>query len=325
MLISLPLQTLYSDLVQQISSRAANAASVYTQRKDGAAFLYGRRTVGTARLDSYIGPAADPAARARAEDIRQEQRLSRQRRKIVSALKRAGVPAPSLPLGRILDAMSDAGLFASGVLVGTAAYQCYSPIIGVALPSATLMTQDADFATAELAIASDDGEATMLDILQRADPSFRAVPGLNAKAPPASFRSGQGFRVDLLTPLFRRSDTDPMPLAGLAAGAVPLQYLNWLIADPIHAVALAGPGIPVRVPTPARFAVHKLIVAQRRRSDERLKRHKDLLQAKALFDALGETDPEPLATALRSARAKGREGWSGLIARSIEELNIKLK
>lgn len=320
--LSPSLQTLYADLVQQVLDRQAKAGSVYTQKNGGAAFLYARRTVGAIRIDDYLGPASDLSVIARAALIRQEQALARQRRKTVSALKRSGVPAPNLPLGRVLDVMSDAGLFDSGVLVGTAAYQCYSPLIGVALPSATLMTQDADFATAELAIAANDGQATMLDILQRADASFRAVPGLKLKAPPASFRSADGFRVDMLTPIYRRSDANPMPLPKLAAGATPLQYLSWLIADAVPAVVLSGPGILIKVPSPARFAVHKLIIAQRRRPDERLKRQKDLLQAKALISALRETDPEPLKSALRSARARGKVGWSDPISQSLTEIGV---
>jgi hypothetical protein len=325
-MISPALQTVYADLVQQVLNREAKAGSVYTQKKDGVSYLYARRTVGAGRIDSFIGPSTDPDAIAKADAIRREQKLARERRKIVSALKRAGVPAPNMALAGVLDSMSDAGLFETGVLVGTAAYQCYSPLIGVALPSASLMTQDADFATAKLAIAAEGGKASMLDILQRTDPSFRPLPGLKPKAPPSSFRSASGFRVDLLTPILRRSDSNPMPLPKLAAGATPLQYLNWLIAEPVAAVALAGSGIFVRVPSPARFAVHKLIVAQRRRPDERLKRHKDLLQASALFDALKSTDPPALDSALRSARGKGRDGWGIPIERSLAEvIRISIK
>lgn len=195
------------------------------------------------------------------------------------------------------------------------------PIIGAALSSASLMTRDADFATAELAIAADDGKSTMLDILKRADPSFSPLPALKKSAPPSAFRNDSGFRVDLLTPIYRRSDTDPMPLANLQASATPLHYLDWLMHEAIPAVALAGSGISIRVPAPERFAVHKLILAHRRHAHDRLKRQKDLLQAKALMDALQVSDPEPLERALRSARGHGREGWADPIKLSLAELD----
>jgi hypothetical protein len=319
MAFSPALLTLYADLVQQVRDRQARPGSIYRQKKGGTEFLYVRRTTGSVRIDEYLGPASDSGIAARADEIRREQALARDRRKMVSALKRAGVPAPGLALGRVLDSLSDASLFRSSVLVGTAAYQCYSPLVGVALPSASLMTQDADVAIVELATTA-DGASTMLDVLQRADPSFRALPGLKPKAPPASFRSANGFRVDLLTPIYRRADRDPMPLRNLGTGATPLQYLGWLIADSIDAVALVGAGVAVRIPAPARFAVHKLILAQRRRPNERGKRQKDLLQAKALVLALRQTDPEALATAYRSARGKGRDGWGKPIDKSLAEI-----
>jgi hypothetical protein len=322
MLISPAFQTLYAELVQQLLSERERPATIYRQRKGGAAFLYARRTVGAVRLDEYIGPTGDETAEARAAEIRISQSAARQRRKMVSALKRAGVPAPNTGLARILDAMSDAGLFQSGVLAGTAAYQCYSAIIGAVLPSASLMTQDADFATAELAIAANGGPHSLLEILQRADLSFRPIPGLKKLAPPSSFRAANGLRVDLLTPVMRRSDMNPMPLRNLSAGAVPLQYLGWLIRDPIPAVAIAGSGIFIRLPQPARYAVHKLIVARKRSVSDRHKRQKDLLQARFLIEALRASDHEPLDDALRSARRMGRDGWGQPIDLSLKELGL---
>lgn len=322
MQISPAFQTLYTELVQQLQVRQERPATIYRQKKGGVAFLYSRRSVGVVRLDEYIGPAGNKEAEDRAEAIRESQSLARRRRTIVSALKRAGIPSPAPPLARVLDALSDAGLFQSGVLVGTAAYQCYSPIVGVMLPSATLMTQDADFATAELAIAGRDGQISLLDILQRADPSFRAIPGLRRLSPPSSFMAANGFRVDAVTPVLRRSDPDPMPLKNLSAGATPLQYLGWLLNDPVPAAVVSGPAVYVRVPQPARFAVHKLILAQKRAPAERLKRQKDLLQARALIDVLRSSDPQSLDSALRSARRMGRKGWSLPIERSLSEIGL---
>lgn len=324
MAFSPAIQTLCAELLQQVRDQHVPAGTVYTQRKNGNAFLYFKRMVGRQRVDEYIGPATDPAARERADAIRFQQVLTRQRRKIVSALRRAGVPAPVTALARVLDAMSDAGLFAQGVLVGTAAYQCYAPLIGAALPAAAMMTQDADLATASLALAANDGQSSMLDILHRADPSFREIAGLSAKAPPASFHSSDGFRVDLLTPLLRREDSNPMPLKKLAAGATPLHHLKWLIHEPVVAVAVAGPGIRVQLPQPARFAIHKLIVAQKRPAGDRLKRGKDLQQARALIAILREIDPQPLGEALQSAFRQGKEGWKAPIQASLAELELRL-
>lgn len=319
------IQTLYADLVQQVYSVADKPGTVYTQKKMGGEYLYVKRRVGRVYRDTAIGRADSRDAIRRAEEIRAEQKNTKGRRTIVRALRDGGVPTPTRALGNVLDAMSDAGLFGGAVLIGTAAYICYSPILGVALPSGVLMTQDADLATASLAISGNTRGDTMLGILKRADETFRAIPALKRGAPSSSFKSRAGFIVDLLTPQLRRSDTNPMPLENLDAGATPLQHLDWLIADPVRAVALHGAGIPIEVPQPARYAVHKLVVAQKRRPDERVKRDKDLLQARGLIEALLETDPYALHDALDDAADQGVKGWRQPIKRSLKELGVELE
>ena len=325
MAISPALLTLYADFVQQVHSAAAKPGSIYEQTSKGVRYLYARRTVGRVRIDSFVGPAHDPKAQTAAQQIRTEQALAKQRRKIISLLKRSGVPAPNTALGLVLDAMADAGLFASAVLIGTGAYQCYAPLIGEILPSASLTTQDADIATATLALAAESEGDSMLAILKRADSSFHPVPGLSPSSPPTAFRSASGFMVDLLTPTLRRSDRAPMPLDRLAAGAVPLQHLSWLIDEPVRAVALYGTGIAIRIPQPARFAIHKLIVAQKRGPHERGKRIKDLAQAKALIEALRRSDPFSLEDAQEDAIAQGKSGWAAPVKRSLAELGLSTR
>jgi hypothetical protein len=185
------------------------------------------------------------------------------------------------------------------------------------------MTQDADLATASLAISADDGSETLHTILKRANPTFAPLPGLKPQAPPSHFRSASGFVVDLLTPQRTRNDPNPVPLKGLAAGAAPLQHLRWLMENPVLAVALHGPGVPVRVPAPARYAAHKLIVAQKRSGADIAKRPKDLAQAKGLIEALLRSDPWSIKDAIEDAGSQGKQGWARLIDQSMKELNIE--
>lgn len=321
--IPLTVQTVYADLVQQVHSAPALTGSVYRQTTKGQDYLYARRSVGTVRRDTFLGRADSPAAKNKAAAARTGARHVAERRKIVQSLRSLGISGPSPALGRVLDALADAGLFKDAVLVGTAAYQCYPPIVGAQLPSAALTTQDADIATASLALAADEGGETLETILKRADKSFEPVLGLDPRRLPSKFRNERGFLVDLLTPQLRRSDTNPMPLKKLAAGAVPIQYLGWLIETPVQAVALHGAGVPVRVPSAERYAVHKLIVAQKR--PDTLKRQKDLMQAEALIAALQASDPWALIDALEDACRRGRDGWRRPIERSLKELKIDLK
>ena len=67
-----------------------------------------------------------------------------------------------------------------------------------------------------------------------------------------------------------------------------LPFLKFLIAEPIPAVALHRSGILLQIPRPERYAIHKLIVAQRRSGPVRAKAVKDLAQAYALIGVLVE-------------------------------------
>jgi hypothetical protein len=247
--------------------------------------------------------------------------LAKVRRRTVSMLRGAGLAGPERKLGAILDTIAHAGLFRNGaVLVGTSAYMAYEPFVGRTLPAPLLMTGDLDLAAVNVTLASDPPEP-MEDILRRADPTFTAVMQLDPRQPPARFRNSDGYLVDLLAQT-RRRDERPIRLRALQAGAEPLQHLAWLIADAVTAVSLWGSGVSIRIPQPARFAVHKLIVAQRRADVDRIKRHKDLAQADALMDALYAEDPFALDDALEDARGQGR-AWSAAIDRSLAEIGAR--
>lgn len=319
--IPLPLQTLYADLVQQVHAVVERPASLYRREIKGVAYIYAKRTAGVTRRDLFLGRADDPSALDRSTVIEQENAAAKARSSLVSALRRAGIPSPTAALAQVLDTLEEAGLLRQAVVVGTAAYQCYSAPVGHMLPASAMTTQDADLATASLAISSIDANETLEAILRRADPSFRPLPGLDRAAPPSHFRSASGFVVDLLTPQLRRNDPNPMPLPALAAGAAPLQHLAWLIADPVDAAVLHRSGIAVRIPQPARFAVHKLLVAQKRGGDT-TKRAKDLVQAGALIAALKAADPFALSDAYEDACAQGTTGWKRPVERSLMELGL---
>jgi len=314
-------QTLFADLAQQVAT-APRAGSVYRRGRDGPEYIYAKIPVGNDRIDTFIGKSGDPNAEAEAELLQGGMALAADRRRIVAMLRRHGLAGPDRTLGAALDALAHAGLFREGaVLIGTGAYLVSEALVGSRLPTSTLMTGDLDLATASLALSADPPER-MEDILKRADPTFSAVMQLDPRQPSSHFRNAQGYLVDLVTPKLRRDDANPMPLRALQAGAAPLQHLAWLIEDPVATVALWGAGIPIAVPQPARFAVHKLILAQRRDQANRIKRSKDLAQARALIEVLLQHDRFALVDVLADARGRGRDGWSIPIDRSLTELGL---
>jgi hypothetical protein len=323
MTIQPSIRTMFADLAQQVET-APLAGSVYTRQRDGIEYIYAKLPVGRDRVDRFVGKSGDPEAKARAASLRKGGELARNRREIVSMLKRHGLAGPDRSLGAALDAIAFAGLFKQGaILVGTGAYMMFEPLVGSRLPAPTLMTGDLDQATTKLALTADPPER-MEDVLRRADPTYEGIPQLDPRKPPSRFRNAEGYLVDLLTPTRSRSDQNPMPLKALDAGAAPLQYLDWLIQEPMPTVALWGSGIAVLVPQPAKFAVHKLILAQRRDAANRHKRSKDLDQAWALIDALLIHDRFALEDTLADARGKGRTGWAEPIARSMAEIGAEI-
>lgn len=313
-------QTLLAELVQQVQT-APPAGTVYTRERDGTQYYYAKMPVGADRIDTFVGKVGDAEAEAKVEELKRGMALASDRRRIISHLRRTGLAAPQRALGATLDAIAHAGLFKSGaVLVGTAAYMMSEPLVGHRLPEPTLMTGDLDLATANLALRADPPER-FETIIKRGDPTFEPVLQTRPKEPASRFRTADGFLLDLITPTRRRTDSNPMPMNELDANAAPLQHMDWLIADPTPTVALWGSGIPINIPQPARFAVHKLILAQKRDAGSRLKRQKDLAQAEALITAMEAHDPYALHDAFLDAAAQGRRGWHDPLVRSLTEIH----
>jgi len=313
--------TLFADLVQRVAT-APPIGSSYRRQRDEIEYLYAKIPVGSTRLDKFIGRADDPAAQQKAEELAVGTRLAAERRRTVSILRNAGIAGPDRRLGLILDVLAAAGLFRAGAtLVGTAAYLTYEPLVGAKLPAPTLMTGDADLATAKLDLQAQPPE-DFITILRRADPTFEPVLQIDPRKPASRFRTTDGYLVDLIAPIRRRADANPVRLFGLQAGAAPMQHIDWLLADPVQHVALWGAGVPITVPQPARYAVHKLLVAQKRRHGERAKRTKDLAQAQGLYEVLERLDPFALEDTLADARGQGRDGWAVPIDRSLKEIGV---
>ena len=124
--------------------------------------------------------------------------------------------------------------------------------------------------------------------------------------------------VELLTPAFGNEAIRDLPALGVRAQA--LNHLNFLIAEPIFAAALFRSDILVRVPRPERYAIHKLIIADRRRDGAgSLKSTKDREQAAFLIEAMAEDRPDDLARAYVTALEVGPR-WREHIGNSLKRM-----
>lgn len=128
--------------------------------------------------------------------------------------------------------------------------------------------------------------------------------------------TGSDFVVDFLAPSFDEKE-GPRKLEALGVWAQGLHFLNYLIRDPIPAVALYREGVLQHIPRPERYAIHKLIVAARRRGPGKAKAEKDIEQARALISALAEIRPHELAGAFEDASQQG-DAWRKAIESSLK-------
>ena len=215
-----------------------------------------------------------------------------------------------------MAALARAGVFRlRGVLVGPIAYQTYAGMLGTRLPAAAIQTADIDVAQfADISDAVDDHTDDVLAVLRAVDPSFRPVPHL--RSPNAvSYEAAAGLRVDFLTPDRGRDRDAPVTLPAFGTNAQPLPFLDFLIANPEPAVVLHGAGIFVTVPAPERYAVHKLIIAGRRRGGDP-KQEKDLWQAQTLMNVLLDARPAAFRAAWQEAAGRGKT-WLRLMGEGL--------
>lgn len=271
------------------------------------------RTDGVAHR-KYVGPRSDEEITKRVQAFNEIKNDLKSRRQLVSTLTRiAGLPTPERFTGDVVEVLGNAGFFRlRGVLVGTVAFQCYSGLLGVKLPIIAMQTGDADFAQFHsVSTAVSDSMPPMSDLLKELDATFREIPYQNDGRYTTQYENAKRYKVEFLTPNRGRDElsgnASPMPALG-GASAQPLRFLDFLIHEPIRTVMLHKSGVPVTIPAPERFAVHKMIVSTRRRNDASgySKRDKDLMQAKGLIEALVQTRREgDLAMAYSEAWNRG--------------------
>ncbi len=311
------MQTTYAELLDRSTSAAFNSAfaddgSFVLKTIKGKRYWYFQKNTDEGRAQKYVG-AETPELMDKIAQHRQTRDDERERRALASTLVRSfGLPRPIKEIGDTVAALAMAGVFRlRGVLVGTVAYQTYSPMLGVRLPRAILQTGDVDIAQFQnVSIAVGEQIPPVLDLLREVDRSFRPVPHIRGKNV-TSYAASSGLRVDFLTPNTGKETDVPIPLRAFQTDAEPLRFLDFLIYDPEPAVLLHDAGVYVLVPSPERYAIHKLIVSRRRRQGE-AKQDKDLRQSAALLDALNEKRPYEVKSAWQEAYARG-SAWQKLL------------
>lgn len=275
--------------------------------------------------ERFLGPVDDAASTARKDEVEARIALANQLAKGANSLRRQGYCAADNSTAVTLAALYNAGVFHTGaMLVGTHAYGAILNTLGVK-PRRHYATEDIDIARygrIELAAIPEGG---MLEVLRRTGLHFVAVPELDSRRPPTSFlRRGTNLKVDLLVPS-RDATYRSVRVPELKAHATALPFLAFLLADPLDTVVLSRDRvIPLKVPRPERYAVHKLVVSQLRVKTSAAKDEKDLHQATLLAEVMEERFPgivgeaaSGLSRAALKLAAKGARVAAGRIERPL--------
>ena len=309
--LPLTVQTTYSDLLARLQEDAVLelGGTPVLRDRGGRKYWYSVQRLADHSIERYLGPdnneVRERVERAQGvkEDLKQREK---QRTRLAHMCREGGLPRVDAQTGKVLLALSKAGIFRlRGVLVGTHAFRCYPALLGVEIPEAHAVTEDIDVAAfRSISVALDDHlDPALEDSLRQIGP-FIARPSLHEHATAWRDRDS-GIMVELLTPNEGPDREEPLELPALGAYAQPLRFLDYAIHEPTQAAALYRSGVLVNIPQPARYAVHKLIVAARRAQTASAKARKDIEQAAALIRVLAEDRPDELEQAFVEARGRG--------------------
>jgi hypothetical protein len=316
------------EVFEAMRSVASLPGEFTTKSVKGKVYHYFQATLPSGRTQIYIGPDSEEvhrlieARKAGEKEVRSDEKMLQ---RLASQVIAGGV-RPLMPdMARIIHRLADSGVFqVGGVLVGTVAFQVLGAQLGINWGGDARSTQDVDVAAdTNIAIAVPSLKADVPAAIESLRMGFFPVPRLSRTEPSTSYAvRGRTLRVDLLTTA-RKGRVGPVFIRRLNAAAMPLRYLDYLIEEPNTAVMPAGDPCLVRVPQPARYALHKLIVSQERGVSAADKKKKDLLQARLLIDLLKEDRPGDVALAWEHLASRGAT-WMKKAESACREAGITL-
>lgn len=318
-------QAAYHDLCRLLMDDAASGLIGTPQKlmRNGRGYWYDLHRVGTTVRNRYLGEdtpeMADRMAR-HADLAKTAKSRADERMRLVRTLRAEGLASLDRTTGSLLVGMERAGVFRlGGTLVGTQAFKLYEGELAMRLGETDLtQTGDIDIAQFEhLSLALGDRvEENLAETFKVLN--FDPIPGIRTASVWRWRQTTSTAMVEFLTPSFHaEEDIRELPALGVAAQS--LHFLNYLIAEPIKAAALYRSGVLVQIPRPEAYAIHKLIVANRRAGPDRLKARKDMAQAMLLIEALAEDRPDELREAYEDALSRGPQ-WRAHLGATLKRM-----
>lgn len=311
-------QAAYAELYEQVQVAEASRSPAFLTGKVGWKTIKGRRygywqfkEIDGRKREYYLGPEGPAVAaieRAREQGAPVLDAVSRQ----AAAAVAQGNQATPARQYRIVKRFADYQFFrAGGLLVGTQAFLALGNQLGVAWDGGT-RTLDLDFAHAgpggNVAMALPaDIKTNLHDALESLELGFLPALG-GSKGLASNYMSEKepDLRIDFLTA--RRRDNSEVQMPDLGIALVPLKFMEYLLECPGQGVLLdRADACMVNLPDPARYGLHKLLVAAER-GPRHAKYRKDILQALALIEWHLDRAPALLLDAWNDLLARGT-GW----------------
>jgi hypothetical protein len=320
--LSIEVQTLYAELLERlrVADMRRSFASLdgrFAKRiREGSAYWYFRTSEGASgQREFYVG-RDDEATRNRIAEVEAERKghqaseegISR----LAAMLRMGGATVTDALSARVIRGLEAAGVFRlGGVLIGTHAFVAIGNAMGVRWSSG-LRTQDVDLdATRSLGVGFPKTPQLMANLPKALDAlEMGFVPCVqfhsNRKATSFVAPSRDEWMVDFLTDARGRDRTTPVHIPRLNIYAQPLEFMDYLLERSFEAIVLAGEPTLVRVPEPAWFALHKLLVASNRDPGRQAKAVKDRMQAYEVLSFLAMERPGDLDLAAESLGRRGK-------------------
>lgn len=326
--LSLNAQTAYAQLLESAMgaeygrSVADLSGSFNAKTVKGRTYWYFQYTEPSGRLRQvYVGPDGPAVQQLMARKAAPGTQTS------LNALARSALAlgcSGMLPRQyRVIRRLADYGFFqAGGVLIGTHAFLAYGNMLGLRW-SGQDRTQDIDFAHAGKAVAlilPGDIEVKTGAAIESLNMGFLPISGLRGKTGGSYLIPNEPeFRLDFLTPLHRLGD-EPFVHPQLNVTLQPLPFMEFSLQDVEQAVLFCAEGaVVVNLPSPARYALHKLLIAGERSGGFRAKSGKDMAQAAGLLDWLCERRPDEVDLAWDDMLSRGK-GWRTRLRQGVTAL-----
>ena len=222
------------------------------------------------------------------------------------------------PVAKVLKIFAKNNLFDEGVeLIGSWCFRLYQKHLGAL--SFPLRTQDIDFL-----IPNPYRGKEHKDFIEQLENS-----GFNCDFDSSGslYLWNADLKIEFITPLKGAGLEHTVKIKSLGFNATPLRFVDLLLDNPI---TVTDNGIKIKIPNPANFCLHKLIIASRRKKPE--KSLKDLQQAictsvivngqqiKNLFDSL----PKKWKQAILKTLGKAKEEFP-FLSKETDKLEFTLQ